>query len=162
MCDFEFIAEEGEVCGIPSVLYHNKSPNYLGKLIWGGDIGNSRKKLLAGRKEVHRNGVSYTRDIVWEVYEGAEVEYGGYKRQELWVTLNVIKAPLARWEEEWEGEDPPKKIRISYVMAEVVIGLCGGLRGEEVFFSSLKGMLKFWEETRLRKQQPYSMVTLQG
>ena len=48
------------------------------------------------------------------------------------------------------------------MMAEVVIGLCGGLRGEEVFFSSLKGMLKFWEETRLRKQQPYSMVTLQG
>ena len=46
--------------------------------------------------------------------------------------------------------------------AAVVIGLCGGLRGEEVLLSSPKGVIKFWEETRLRKGQPHIMVNIQG
>ena len=44
----------------------------------------------------------------------------------------------------------------------MVIGFCGGLRGEEEFFTSLKGVLKFWEDTRLNKGKPHVMVTLQG
>ena len=44
------------------------------------------------------------------------------------------------------------KIReISCLDAAVVIGFCGGLRGEELFMMSLKGMLKFWEETSSKK-----------
>ena len=43
----------------------------------------------------------------------------------------------------------------------VVIGFCGGLHVEEVFITSLKEMLKFWEETRIKKDFPYIMVTLE-
>ena len=32
-------------------------------------------------------------------------------------------------------------------MAEVLIGLCGCLRVEEIFMTSLTSMLRFWEET---------------
>ena len=42
----------------------------------------------------------------------------------------------------------------------VVVGLCGGLRGEEVFLVYLKGMLKFWEEKINKKDLSYIMVTL--
>ena len=42
----------------------------------------------------------------------------------------------------------------------VVIGFGGGLRGDEVFLSSIEGMLNFWEETRLRINQSHVMVTL--
>ena len=40
---------------------------------------------------------------------------------------------------------------ISRLIAAVVIGFCGGFRGEKVFLLSLKGMLQFWEETRNKK-----------
>ena len=41
-----------------------------------------------------------------------------------------------------------------------MIGFYIILRGEEVFITSLRLMLKFWEETRLRKEQYHIMVTL--
>ena len=45
--------------------------------------------------------------------------------------------------------------------AAVVIGFGGGLRVEEVFLASLEGKLKFWEETRLMRNQSYAMVALE-
>ena len=55
------------------------------------------------------------------------------------------------------------KIReISCLATAVVIGFCGGLRGKEVFMTSLKGMLKLWEETKSKKYCPHAMVTLKG
>ena len=42
----------------------------------------------------------------------------------------------------------------------VAIGVCGGLRGEEVFLESMEGILKFWEEMRHRRNQSHVMVTL--
>ena len=55
------------------------------------------------------------------------------------------------------------KIReISCLDAAVVIGFCGGLRGEELFMMSLKGMLKFWEDSRKNKHLSHVMVTLKG
>ena len=47
-------------------------------------------------------------------------------------------------------------------MGAVVIRFCGGLRGEEVLLTPLKGMMNSWEETRLRKGQSHVMVNLQG
>ena len=69
---------------------------------------------------------------------------------------------LDGWEEEWEGADSLMKRKIPFVSAAVVIRFCGGLRGEEVFLSSLKWMLNLWEYTRLRKVQPHIMVNFQG
>ena len=43
-----------------------------------------------------------------------------------------------------------------------VIGFGGGLRVEEVILESLEGMLKFWEEIRLGRNQSHVMVTLKG
>ena len=51
---------------------------------------------------------------------------------------------------------------ISCLVAAVVIGLYGGLLGEEVFMTSLKGMLKFWEEKRNNKDLSHIIVTLKG
>ena len=63
---------------------------------------------------------------------GSKLRMGVIKRQDLGVKLDVVKALLALWEEEWEGADPPRKRKISCMAAAVVIGFCGGLRGEEV------------------------------
>ena len=35
----------------------------------------------------------------------------------------------------------------------MVVGFCGGLQEEELFLASMKGMLKFWEETRKKKEE---------
>ena len=67
------------------------------KYIWGEDIGNGRHNLLVGQKEVHGNGVSCTRDMVWEVHDGVKDEDGGYKRQEFGVTSDVVKTLLEGW-----------------------------------------------------------------
>ena len=42
----------------------------MGKLIWGGNIGDGGQNFLLGQKEVYKNRIPYRRDIVWEVYEG--------------------------------------------------------------------------------------------
>ena len=44
----------------------------------------------------------------------------------------------------------------------MAIGFYGGLRVEEYFPTSLKGMLKFWEDTRFKKGQQHLMVTIKG
>ena len=53
-------------------------------------------------------------------------------------------------------------MEVSCLEAAVVIGFGGVLRVEEVFLASLEGMLKFWEETRLRRKQYHVMATLKG
>ena len=42
------------------------------------------------------------------------------------------------------------------------IGFCAGLRGEECFLASLKGMLKLWEEIRTKKYLSHIMVKIKG
>ena len=49
---------------------------------------------------------------------------------------------------------------ISCLAAAVVIDFCGGLRGEEVFLTSLKEIFKFWEEKINKKDLLNNMVTL--
>ena len=46
--------------------------------------------------------------------------------------------------------------------AVVVIGFRVVLREEEVFLTLMEGILKFWEETRLRRNKYQVMVTLKG
>ena len=82
------------------------------------------------------------------------------KIQYLRVTLDVVKALLDGWEKNWEGAYPPSKIRISCVAAAGVIIFCVGLSREEIFLSSLKGVLDFWEDKKLQKGQAHVMVTL--
>ena len=43
-----------------------------------------------------------------------------------------------------------------------MIGFFGGLQGEEVFLTSMKGIIKFWEETEMKKGKSHVMVTLKG
>ena len=40
---------------------------------------------------------------------------------------------------------------ISCLAADVVVVFCGGLQGEELFLTYLKGILEIWEETRKNK-----------
>ena len=46
--------------------------------------------------------------------------------------------------------------------AAVLIGLCRGLWGEEVFLISMKEILKNWEETRLKKEISHVVLTMKG
>ena len=55
-----------------------------------------------------------------------------------------------------------ERAAVEELMAFVCIGFGAGLRGEEVTLTSLKGMIKFWEETMNDKDDPYVMVTLCG
>ena len=47
-------------------------------------------------------------------------------------------------------------------MAAVLIGFCGGLRGEEILLKSLTVILEFLEETRIQPNMGHVMATLQG
>ena len=51
----------------------------MGKLIWGGNIGDGGHNFIVGRKEVYGNIMPYKRDMVWEVHEGFQVEYRCHK-----------------------------------------------------------------------------------
>ena len=73
----------------------------------------------------------------------------------------MVKSFLAGLEVEWKESTRPRKRKISCVAAAVVIGFCEVLIGEEFFLASLKDMLKFWEETRLRNRKFHVGVTLQ-
>ena len=44
----------------------------------------------------------------------------------------------------------------------MVIGFCGGFQGEELFLTSLKVILQFWEETRNKKDCSHIVVALRG
>ena len=44
----------------------------------------------------------------------------------------------------------------------MAIGFCGGFRGEELFLTSLKGILEICEETRKKKDPSHIMVKLKG
>ena len=46
--------------------------------------------------------------------------------------------------------------------AVVVIGFCRGLRRENVLLTSMKVILKLWEEERLKKEKSHVMVTFKG
>ena len=52
-----------------------------------------------------------------------------------------------------------RKRGISSLASAVVIGFCVVLRGEEFLLTSLKGILKFWEDTRLKREISHVMIT---
>ena len=66
---------------------------------------------------------------------GYKLSIGVIKRQDFGLTLDVVKALLVRWEVYWKGVHQLRKRRVSCVLAAVVIGFCGGLRGEEFFLT---------------------------
>ena len=51
---------------------------------------------------------------------------------------------------------------LSCLVSTAVIGFCGSLQVEEVFLTPFKGMLKFWEETRMKMENSHTMVTFKG
>ena len=87
---------------------------------------------------------------------------GVMKIQGFVVTNEIINALLEGWDTEWRREVFLSRREIFFLSAAVVISFCGGLQGEEVFLTSIKGMLKFWEETRNKKDLSHIMVTLKG
>ena len=144
----------------PLVGYHEEGPNFLGKLIWDRDIGNGGHNLLVGRKEVHGNGMPYTRTMVWEVHERVKVEDGGYKNTRLRRNLGRGKSAFGRMVRKVGSSVPSKETK------DIV---CGGGSGNWIMWRPkgrgsfpliTEGVIKFWEDTRLRNGQPHVMVTL--
>ena len=56
----------------------------------------------------------------------------------------------------------PDREKISEIAVAVLIGICGGLRGEEIFLTAITGMIQFWEETRIHPNIGHVVVTMQG
>ena len=56
----------------------------------------------------------------------------------------------------------PDREKISEIAVAVLIGICGGLRGEEIFLTAITGMIQFWEEIRIHPKIEHVMVTLHG
>ena len=74
----------------------------------------------------------------------------------------MVNDLLELWEEEYRREVLTSRKEIHCLADTVVIFFCGGLRGEELFLTSLKGMLKLWGETIKKKDCLHIMVTLKG
>ena len=74
----------------------------------------------------------------------------------------MVKDMLVGWDIEWKREVKTQKRKVSCFAAAVVIGFCRGLQREEVVLKSMKSILKFWEETEMKKEKPHIMVTLKG
>ena len=63
------------------------------------------------------------------------------KKQYFVVTSEMVKALLELWEAYYRREGLMRRSNISRLAAAVVICFCGGLWVEEVFLTSLKGIL---------------------
>ena len=74
----------------------------------------------------------------------------------------MVRSILAWWEVEWKESTILRKRKISCLAAAVVIVFCGILRGGEVFLTSPKGILRFWEYNTPRNGKSHVMVNLQG
>lgn len=48
------------------------------------------------------------------------------------------------------------------ITAAVMIGLCGGLRGENILLTYIMDMIKFLEENSIQHRMGHVVVTLQG
>ena len=84
---------------------------------------------------MYGNSVPYRGPWFGKFMRRYKLSIGVIKRQDFGLTLDVVKALVVRWEVEWKGAHQIRKRSISCVSAAVVIGFCGGLRGEEVFLT---------------------------
>ena len=85
---------------------------------------------------------------------------GVIKKEDFVVTSNMVKCLLGGWYTWWKRGVIIWIRNISCLASAVMIGFYIILRGEELFITSLRVMLKFWEETRLRNEEYHIMVTL--
>ena len=76
---------------------------------------------------------------------GSKLRVVVIKKQYFGVTSKIVKAQLMGWDTECKRELMSQKNEISCLEAVVVIGFSRGLWVEEVFITSLKVTLKFWE-----------------
>jgi hypothetical protein len=91
---------------------------------------------------------------------GMKRRMGVTRKQDEAINSEQILALLETGEFYWKmAADTQERRGIANIMAFVVIGYGASLRGEEVPLASIKGLNKFWEETRRRK---LVMVTLRG
>ena len=94
--------------------------------------------------------------------KGLKLWMGVIKNHDFGVISEMIKYFLEGWDTEFRSDGIIMRRDISCLNAAVVIDFCGGFWGEEVFLTSLKGVLKLWEETRNKKDLSHIMVTLKG
>ena len=74
----------------------------------------------------------------------------------------MVKALLVVWYIEWKRKIKFWKKEITCLAAAMVIGFCRGFQGEDVLLTSMKIILKNWEEARLKQIKSHVMVPLKG
>lgn len=104
-----------------------------------------------------------TRSLWFERFmRGTKLRMGVERRQNFGLSSEALHALLGLLETDWRDSDTEaEKKAIEELAVFVIAEYCGGLRGEEVPLLSLKGMLTFWEETRLHRT-PHVMMALKG
>ena len=93
---------------------------------------------------------------------GTKRRMGIYRKQDEALTVEQLLSICDIAEEDWnKSQSEEEKKEIKSVMTFAVVGFCILLRGEEVSFIVINGMLTFWEETRVHRI-PHIMITLKG
>ena len=78
------------------------------------------------------------------------------------INSEMVKDLLVVWYMEWKRKIQIWKREITCLAAAVVIGFCRGFQGEDVLLTSMKIILKNWEEKRLKQINSNVVVTLKG
>ena len=87
---------------------------------------------------------------------------GVVKFQNQALSSAMVLGLCALLEEAWQGTvDEGTRERLEELMVYIIVGCGAGLRGKEVPLLSLKGLQKFWAETR-DDREPFIMATLYG
>ena len=94
--------------------------------------------------------------------KGARLRMGMIRRKNMGLTSEMTHLLLDLMNEDWmKSRDTRSKKKIAEVAVYLLCTVCGGLRGEEVFLISLRGLITFWKRTQV-KSTPHIMLTLLG
>ena len=94
--------------------------------------------------------------------KGSKLQIGVIKKQDFGFTSDKIKDFLGVWDTYWKRGGLMWRSDTYCFAAAVLICVCGGLQREEIFLTSLKGMMKIWEDTIKKKCLSHTIVTLNG
>ena len=139
---------------------NEEGPNGMGKFIWIWSVRYGDAIFARDRKKFMETLCPTRGPWFGKFMRGSKLQTGLINNQDFGVTSNMVKDMLMGWDTEWKMEGMISKGEISCLLSAVVIWFCGGFMGEELFIASLKLMLKFLEETRLKREQSHIMVTL--
>lgn len=84
------------------------------------------------------------------------------KKQDFVISTLKLMLLKMKWDHEWSSPGITARERVLQSASDVLVGFCGGLRGKKILLDSIIGILKFWEEKRIKPRRDHVIVTYQG